>query len=73
MSASKPTEIKVMNGNGTNSCIDIRIDAETIEIKYTDAWKSEKVDPAKELNKLQGLTIKQAEKNKTQDNKKEQN
>ena len=44
MSASKPTEIKVMNGNGTNSCIDIRIDAETIEIKYTDAWKSEKVD-----------------------------
>ena len=67
MSASKPTEIKVMNGNGTNSCIDIKIDAETIEIKYTDDWKSENVDSAKELNKFQGLTIQQAEKDKTQE------
>ena len=71
MNMSKPTEIKVMNGNGNDSFINIKIDAETIEVKYTDDWESKNGDDSavEELSKFQSLTIKQAEKGKTQDNK----
>ena len=72
MNMSKPTEIKVMNGNGNDSFINIKIDAETIEVKYTDDWESMnsiKDSAEEELSKFQGLTIKQAEKGKTQEKK----
>ena len=71
MNMSKPTEIKVMNGNGNDSFINIKIDAETIEVKYTDDWESRNGDDSaeEELSKFQSLTIKQAEKGKTQEKK----
>ena len=71
MNMSKPTEIKVMNGNGNDSFINIKIDAETIEVKYTDDWESKNGDDSaeEELSKFQSLTIKQAENSKTQENK----
>ena len=72
MNMSKPTEIKVMNGNGNDSFINIKIDAETIEVKYTDDWESMnsiKDSAEEELSKFQSLTIKQAEKGKTQEKK----
>ena len=71
MNMSKPTEIRVMNGNGNDSFINIKIDAETIEVKYTDDWESKNGDDSaeEELSKFQSVTIKQAEKDKTQENK----
>ena len=71
MNMSKPTEIKVMNGNGNDSFINIKIDAETIEVKYTDDWESKNGDDSaeEELSKFQSVTINQAEKDKTQENK----